>query len=89
MPEAKDGTELLHIIAQAVMEETGSSRPPHLSRDTTAGQIPGWDSLIHGRILILLEEKLEIQIDIDRTYDMPNMGELADYLASLRKTRES
>ena len=78
-----DETALLDLIAEIVAGETGSRRPPRLMRSTRAADVPGWDSLIHARIVLALEERLRCRIDIARTYELADLGALADYLAAL------
>jgi acyl carrier protein len=78
-----DASPLLRLIAEAVADETGARRPPRLTRATKAEEVPGWDSLIHSRIVLALEERLKIRIDIARTYELRDLGELVDYLSSL------
>jgi acyl carrier protein len=74
---------LLRLIAEIIAEETGAPRPPRMTRATRAGQVPGWDSLIHGRIMLALEDRLGFAIDIARTYECRDVGSLVDYLGEL------
>jgi acyl carrier protein len=74
---------LLRLIAEIVADETGAARPPRMNRATRAGQVPGWDSLIHGRIVLALEDRLGLSIDVARTYECPDLGGLVDYLSEL------
>jgi len=89
MPRAITREEaLLETIARVIADETGAARPPRIRRGTRAGQIPGWDSLTHCRILAGLEDSLRIRIDIDRTYEFGDVGELVDYLSELASFRD-
>jgi acyl carrier protein len=76
--------DLLRIVAEAVAAETGARRVRRLDRATRAAQIPGWDSLNHGRIVLALEERLGLAIDIAHTFELRDVGALVDYLAALR-----
>ena len=80
---------LLELIAETVAAETGARRARPMTRDTKAAQVPGWDSLIHARIVLALEDRLGVAIDIGRTYDCGDVGGLADYLASLTAARHA
>ena len=82
-----DAASLLGLIAETVAAETGARRVPKMTRATRAGQVPGWDSLIHARIVLALEDRLGVAIDIARTYDCADLGGLADYLAVLTASR--
>jgi acyl carrier protein len=77
--------DLLRIIAESVAAETGAPRVRRLGRATRAAQVPGWDSLMHGRIVLALEERLGLSIDIARTYELEDIGALADYLSDLQR----
>jgi acyl carrier protein len=74
---------LLRLIAEIVADETGAAQPPRMNRATRAGQVPGWDSLIHGRIVLALEDRLGLSIDVARTYECSDLGGLVDYLREL------
>lgn len=74
---------LLRLIADIIAEETGAARPPRMNRATRAAQVPGWDSLIHSRIMLALEERLGLSIDVARTYECRDLGGLVDYLGEL------
>lgn len=74
---------LLGLIAEIVANETGAIRAPRMTRATRAGQVPGWDSLIHGRIVLALEDRLGFSIDVARTYECRDLGALVDYLGEL------
>jgi acyl carrier protein len=77
--------DLLRLIAETVAAETGARRMRRLDRATRAAQIPGWDSLIHGRIVLALEQRLGLAIDIAQTYECDDIGGLVDYLAALMR----
>ena len=79
--------ELMNIVAAAVTDVTGARRAPRLRRTTRAGQVPGWDSLMHARIVLALEERLGVRIDIARSYEFANVGQFIDYLAELAHAR--
>lgn len=67
--------EILEVIRRAVREETGN---PDAIVDpaTTAADVPGWDSLAHGRIMLAIEVELGARCDIEKTYAAANVGEL-------------
>jgi acyl carrier protein len=75
---------LLQLMAAVIADETGAARPRRLVRASRAAEIPGWDSLSHGRIMLALEARLGIAIDIALTYEFCDIGALVDYLADLQ-----
>jgi acyl carrier protein len=77
--------DLLRLIADIVAEETGAARPRRLIRARRAADVPGWDSLSHARIMLALEDRLGVRIDIQRSYELADLGALADYLAGLMR----
>jgi acyl carrier protein len=69
-------SEALALIEEVVRQETGSINFK-LDSQMTADDVPGWDSLAHGRIVLALEMSLGRSIDIDATYEAATMGDLA------------
>lgn len=67
--------EILEVVQTSIRLEVDD---PRLTIDinTRASDVAGWDSLAHGRILLLLESELGVHIDIDATYRAVNVGEL-------------
>ena len=48
--------------------------PRTVSLETTASDIPGWDSVGHLSLVALLEEHLEIRFDVDDLSEMDTVG---------------
>lgn len=69
--------EIIAAIADAVREET-DEETIEIGPDTTADQVPGWDSLAHVRIVLNVGLRVGAKIDISDTYTAANVGELAD-----------
>lgn len=67
--------EILEVIQRAVRSETGSEHAV-VTTATTAADIPGWDSLAHGRIMLSIEIALGTRFEIEKTYAATNVGEL-------------
>lgn len=67
--------QVLDALKAAIADETGSP-VPELSPENTAEDVPGWDSLAHVRIIMNLEARLGVQIDMDRTYRAETIGSL-------------
>jgi acyl carrier protein len=52
----------------------------HFQLSTTAHDIEGWDSLSHTIFMLDIEERFGIQIPIEETYPLKNVGELITFL---------
>jgi acyl carrier protein len=71
--------ELLTAIQSAVRSEVDDDTVI-VTRETTAADVNGWDSLAHGRIMLTLEVTLGLRIDIEQTYEATTVGELIPIL---------
>lgn len=58
--------------------------PTNLTPETTAKEVPEWDSLMHISILIAVEKEFEIRFRVGEVEKTKNVGEFAD-LILLRK----
>ena len=71
--------EVYAALRLAVEDECGHAAV--LEDATTAASVEGWDSLAHARIVMNLEARLDVDIDMDRTYRMATVGDLVDLVA--------
>jgi len=55
-----------------------------LSRETTANDVVGWDSLTHVSLLVALESKFGIRFKSSEVATLRNVGELADLVERRR-----
>jgi acyl carrier protein len=51
-----------------------------ISRDTTADDIEGWDSINHVRLIVSVEQRLGISLPTSEIVDLRNVGELIDLI---------
>ena len=72
--------EWMNHVTAAVAEETGAPADS-ITADTTASDVPGWDSLAHVRIMLNIEARAGEPVDIDASYTVATVGELVDLLA--------
>lgn len=54
-----------------------------ISRQTTASDVRGWDSVEHVALLMNLEDQLGIEFDIERVGTLSDVGEFIDECARL------
>lgn len=51
-----------------------------LTRETTAAEVPGWDSFGHVQLMFELEDRYGLRIDPQQALACRNVGELMDLL---------
>jgi len=73
--------EIMNAITEAVREEI-ENPAIQLRPETTASQIPGWDSLAHVRIIFNIEARVGADIEMNETYKAANIGELVALVRS-------
>ena len=56
-----------------------------LSRQTTAADVPGWDSLRHVTLIFTLESRFVIRLSSAEVADVQTVGELVDIVARHRQ----
>lgn len=52
-----------------------------ITRETTAKDVEGWDSLTHVRIVVAVEQKFGIRFTTTEMTDLPNVGAMIDAIA--------
>jgi len=52
-----------------------------ITRQTTALDVDGWDSLSHTMLLLDIEKHFDLRLPADRVYDLADVGELVDLIA--------
>lgn len=51
-----------------------------ITRETTAAEVPGWDSFGHVQLMFDLEDRYEVKIDPQQALSCQNVGELFDLI---------
>lgn len=51
-----------------------------LKKELTAWNIPGWDSLAHLRLIIMIEKKFAIQFSTPEIVDLNSVGDLFELI---------
>jgi acyl carrier protein len=54
----------------------------NITRDSTAEDVEGWDSLSHARLVMEIERHFAIKLAAGEVMDLSTVGELADLIAS-------
>ena len=55
----------------------------NLADDTTAADVPGWDSLNHITLIGTIEDEFDIKFPMKDVVHMKNVGELVDKIVEL------
>lgn len=69
-------------LVMAVVAETFPGGASNISRDTTAADVDGWDSLAHTVLMIRLEKRLGMPISDRIAARASSVGELIDLLCT-------
>ena len=59
-----------------------------VTRETSAIDIDGWDSLSHTNLIMEVERKFAIQLPVERMFDLADVGELVDLVAEVLRGRD-
>lgn len=66
-------------VVRSVLIDTFLDDDLEVSRETTALDVPGWDSLSHTIVLLAIEERLKVRVRPG--IEFADIGELVDHLA--------
>lgn len=67
---------LKHI--QDVFRDVFGDDDLHVTRETTAADVEGWDSLRHVTLLVQIESRLKVRFKSSEVAGLKNVGELVD-----------
>ena len=70
---------ILNTLRQAIADECDNPKVT-VTTSTRAIDVPGWDSLAHVRIIMNVEARLGITVDIEKTYRAATIGDLVEIL---------
>ena len=70
--------EFTSVVAEAFMVEAG-----RLRRETTAQDVPGWDSVSHLVLIATIEESFQVRFAMADLQDLTNLGALYERLMRL------
>jgi acyl carrier protein len=66
----------------AVLRETFDDSSVPITRETTAADIPEWDSLSNVEFMVGLEQRFNVRFSVSEIATLRNVGELADVIAA-------
>ena len=51
-----------------------------VTRATNSADVDGWDSLSHSLLILGVEDEFGVDLPLDRTFELQNVGELVDLI---------
>ncbi len=75
-----DHDAVLSRVKEVVCETFGAA-PETLSADTTAHDVPGWDSVGHLVFITGIEAAFDVQLPMEESLNVPDLGSLAALVA--------
>lgn len=77
-----DNTEILTRVANVMGTVFTIPAGQTIARETSAVDVEGWDSLSHSIFILEVEDEFGIDLPLDKTYEMQNIGDLVDLIAA-------
>jgi acyl carrier protein len=71
----------------AVFRKVFNDDDIELSRETTARDVKGWDSLRHLRLILAVEQTFKVRLPSTKVSNLKNVGDLADLIERTRAAR--
>ncbi len=74
--------EEIYTRLNKVFREVFDDESINVTENTTAKDIPDWDSLEHINLIVAVEEEFNIKFNMGEVTTMKNVGEMANIIAS-------
>jgi acyl carrier protein len=82
MSHAEDASEipekLIYVFRDLFKDYDGP-----ITRATTSLEVPGWDSLSHAELIMLVEDHFNVVLETENAFSYQNLGELIDDLQAI------
>jgi acyl carrier protein len=78
-----DEAEVLAGVAE-VLAQHFQVDPASVSRQTSAYDVDGWDSVSHVLVMLSVERRFAVKIPLERVLALEDVGDLVDVLVELR-----
>lgn len=73
--------ELIHSRLEVLCRRVFNDPELVLTRETTAAEVPAWDSLSHIVLMVAIEDEFRVRLGGPELDSLRNVGELEDFLA--------
>jgi acyl carrier protein len=81
-----DDEEILAVLRLAALEEADIPKE-YIRADGDAASVPGWDSLAHVRIIMNVEARLVVELDMNSTMAAATFGDLVRVIRNALESR--
>lgn len=78
--------DIAQRVRATIAEQFGVSADK-ISRQTTALDVDGWDSVTHVYLMLEIERRFGLKVPDDRVFTMDSVGDLIDLLTQLSARR--
>lgn len=75
----KNYQDVLHSCSR-IFQSVFSNPELQINAETSASDIPDWDSLAQITLLMSMEQTFEIQFSLDEVEDLQNVGEIVELI---------
>jgi acyl carrier protein len=69
----------------AIVEDVFQVDALSMTAATVAADVNGWDSVTHTILILELERRFDIEIPLEISYQLANLGELANFISERRR----
>lgn len=70
----------INSILEKIFQDIFNNNSLLISKNTSAKDIDGWDSLTHIRLIVSIEKKFNIKFSALEIYDLKNVGEMQELI---------
>ena len=70
----------INSILEKIFQDIFNNSSLLISKNTSAKEIDGWDSLTHIRLIVSIEKKFNIRFSALEIYDLKNVGEMVELI---------
>ena len=78
-----ENDEIMARVA-AIIRRQFSTAEASVSRETTALDVDGWDSLSHTILMVKIEKEFAVRFSSEELFSLRNVGELVDLIRQKR-----
>jgi len=80
---------ILDRVSSVMRQVFAISEGTTVTRATSSVDIDGWDSLSHSLFILGVEDEFAVDLPLDKTYEMNNVGDLVDLIERAKTGQRS